>query len=514
MNMNKKKLIVILAALVLAIAMSFVFPSNVGRAQQVTDINVEQAESAVSQKIQSLTMKPVEVTKIYYKGELVGVMTDGSLIDQVIAEKQQALAADNNGDYKIGLSRDIYTVREKSFWNYENKDQEIISYLDDHGLFVADTTKIEFLRDDEVTQNIYVKSISQFTEALREFVLMFVDEDVFFKLEKGEVIPDLTTYGTQDVNVYLEEVIKATSSGAEVSEILDSKEAIFDWLCYGEGKTLSYYTVKEYDTIQGVASSNGLSSTQLLSLNRDLRDINQTLVVGQQLNITYFDSPINVVKEAQNYVREITYPETPLYVKDDTLDVGEIKVSVEAKNGYNDNLYTEIYVNGVLSGYRQESSRVIEQPVQGVYLVGSHSVTYTGSLSFGLPCYNAAITCDYYGYGGHTGVDFINPYNRYGEVLAVTNGIVSMNAHSAAAGNFYRIEAGEDENGDSFMIRYGHMKVPGYFPVGSYVTQGMVIGQIGSTGRSTGPHVHISVYVNGVQVDPCKYLPCELCRRY
>ncbi|MCR5067805.1 MAG: hypothetical protein K6A14_07070, partial [Erysipelotrichaceae bacterium] len=108
--MNKKKLIVVLAALVLAIAISFVFPSNVGRAQQVSDINVEQAASAVSQKIESLTMKPVEVTKVYYKGDLVGVMTDGSLIDQVIAEKQQALAADNNGDYKIGLSRDIYTV--------------------------------------------------------------------------------------------------------------------------------------------------------------------------------------------------------------------------------------------------------------------------------------------------------------------------------------------------------------------------------------------------------------------
>ena len=89
-----------------------------------------------------------------------------------------------------------------------------------------------------------------------------------------------------------------------------------------------------------------------------------------------------------------------------------------------------------------------------------------------------------------------------------------MNAHTAAAGNFYRIDAGTDENGDSFMLRYGHMKVPGYFEVGTYVYQGMIIGQIGSTGRSTGPHVHISVYVNGVQTNPCIYLPCELCRRY
>lgn len=514
MNMNKKRLIVILGALVLAIAISLVFPSNVGRAREIKDIQVDQASSLITQKIQSLSLKPREVTKVYHKTNLVGVLLDGSLIDQAIAEKQAGLSSENYSDYKIGLSRDVYTVREKSFWIYENRDNEIISYLDDNGLFVADTTKIEFLRDDKVKETIYVKSVSQFTEALREFVMMFVDEDVFYKLENGEVIPDLTTYGTQDTNVYLEEVIKASSSGAEVSQILDSKEEIFDWLCYGWEKNLSYYTVKEFDTVQGVASSNGLSSKQLISLNKNIESINQTLVVGEQLNITYFNSPINVVTEAQNYVREITYPPSPLYQKDETMAVGDIVVSVEAKNGYNDNLYTEIYVNGVLSGYRQESSKVVEKPVQGVYLVGSHATTYTGSITFGLPCYNAAITCDYYGYGGHTGVDFINPYNRYGEVLAVTNGVVSMNAHSAAAGNFYRIEAGEDNQGNSFMLRYGHMKVPGYFPVGTYVTQGMVIGQIGSTGRSTGPHVHISVYVNGVQTDPCIYLPCELCRRY
>lgn len=514
MSMNKKKLIVILGALVMAIALAFVFPSNVGRAQEISDINVTQASSVISQKIESLTMSPVEITKVYYKGELIGVIMDSGLIDKVVKEKQDSLSQQGESDYKIGLSRDIYTVQEKSFWNYENKDEEIISYLDEKGLFVVDTTKIEFLRNDAVTQTIFVKSVSDFTEALREFVLMFVDESVFYKLENGEVIPDLTDYGTQDVNVYLEEVIKASSSGAEVSEILDSKEAIFDWLCYGRDKNLTYYTVQEYDTIQGVASNNGLSSKQLISLNDSLQDLNQTLAVGQQLNITYFDSPINVVVESQSYSREITYPELPIYEKDETMNVGEIVVAVEAKNGYNDNLYTEIYVNGVLSGYRKEKTKVVELPVQGVYRVGSHAVTYTGSISFALPCYNAAITCDYYGYGGHTGVDFINPYDRYGEVLAVTNGTIIQNSYNSAAGNFYRIDAGEDSYGNHFVLRYGHMRVPGFFPVGTYVTQGMVIGQIGNTGRSTGPHVHVSVYVNGVQVNPCIYLPCELCRRY
>ena len=53
---------------------------------------------------------------------------------------------------------------------------------------------------------------------------------------------------------------------------------------------------------------------------------------------------------------------------------------------------------------------------------------------------------------------------------------------------------------------YAHMSATAA-EVGSYVEAGDVIGYVGSTGNSTGPHLHLEVRFNGVHYDPLDYLP-------
>ena len=62
---------------------------------------------------------------------------------------------ENYSAYKIGLSRDVYTVTEKSFWVYENRDEEIISYLADEPYEVVIERKalsrvLHNLRDSQI----------------------------------------------------------------------------------------------------------------------------------------------------------------------------------------------------------------------------------------------------------------------------------------------------------------------------------------------------------------------------
>jgi murein DD-endopeptidase MepM/ murein hydrolase activator NlpD len=67
-------------------------------------------------------------------------------------------------------------------------------------------------------------------------------------------------------------------------------------------------------------------------------------------------------------------------------------------------------------------------------------------------------------------------------------------------GNMLRID-----HGNGISTYYGHLsKIT--VKNGARVTRGQVIGQIGNSGRSTGPHLHYGVRLNGVYVNPRKYL--------
>ncbi len=62
------------------------------------------------------------------------------------------------------------------------------------------------------------------------------------------------------------------------------------------------------------------------------------------------------------------------------------------------------------------------------------------------------------------------------------------------------------DHGEGWQSLYSHMKGE-WVSVGDWVEQGQLIGEVGSTGNSTGPHVHLEIRLNGKQVNPVEYLP-------
>ena len=101
----------------------------------------------------------------------------------------------------------------------------------------------------------------------------------------------------------------------------------------------------------------------------------------------------------------------------------------------------------------------------------------------------------------HTGVDFDGADDV---VYAADQGTVIMTVYNAAYGNVTVVDHGM--SGGRFLATfYAHQS--GFFvEPGDVVTKGQPIGAVGSTGMSTGPHLHFEVRLDGVPVDPGAFL--------
>lgn len=98
----------------------------------------------------------------------------------------------------------------------------------------------------------------------------------------------------------------------------------------------------------------------------------------------------------------------------------------------------------------------------------------------------------------HAGVDFAGKDGS--EVITVASGVVTHAGKRSGYGQMVEIN-----HGGGYVTRYGH-HASLLVKAGDIVKQGQPIGTMGSTGRSTGPHVHFEVLKNGRSVDPARYV--------
>lgn len=98
----------------------------------------------------------------------------------------------------------------------------------------------------------------------------------------------------------------------------------------------------------------------------------------------------------------------------------------------------------------------------------------------------------------HKGIDIAN---RQGTpIVATADGVVSFKGNKGLLGNVIMLD-----HGHGMMTRYGHTHEI-LVEIGDTVKRGDKIAVVGSTGRSTGPHLHYEVMLNGIRVNPEKYI--------
>ncbi|MDK8172635.1 peptidoglycan DD-metalloendopeptidase family protein [Curtobacterium citreum] len=104
----------------------------------------------------------------------------------------------------------------------------------------------------------------------------------------------------------------------------------------------------------------------------------------------------------------------------------------------------------------------------------------------------------------HMGVDFAPGEGTPIRSIAAGT-VIKVQAHDGGFGNDVWVQ--HDVDGKQFVSVYGHMKDNTFEVVrGQQIEVGQVLGQVGSTGNSTGPHLHLEIHVAGVPVDPLAWL--------
>ena len=98
----------------------------------------------------------------------------------------------------------------------------------------------------------------------------------------------------------------------------------------------------------------------------------------------------------------------------------------------------------------------------------------------------------------HNGVDYAGRMGA--DIVAVAGGVVTKSSRNGGYG--YMVEV---SHADGYVTRYAHNK-KNLVELGEVVEKGQVIAMMGSTGRSTGPHVHFEVLKNGKSYNPARYL--------
>lgn len=470
---------------------------------------VAEQSSVISQNVESVSANEKTIYKLYESSNLIGVLSSENKLNEFLNQIYEDSYSSLFPDSKLSLGKNLYIVEEQSYFNFENKDEEILNYLKENNLFSIKATLVSFSDENGVYAEVYVKNKDVYNEALMEYLSLFVDSDELSLLLNGQQTATLNSYDTRSTSLSIAQTITFSDVYAMPDEVLTSKEEILEYIEYGDTSEKEYYVVQEYDTVAGVGSKNkGLSATQVMNINRDkISSVDQILTEGEELCVTYFQPIIDVTVMKESMRKEEVYP-TTVYVEDSDVRVGQTEVIETGVSGSRNALYEEKWINGVLVNGTLKSSVVTLQAIDEVVAVGSMETPGVGTGTYRWPIENPTISCGWGCYTSphfHEAIDIQNLYDLYGKIYAADRGIVVKNNYDGISGNYIVID---HNNGE--MTYYGHMSIRSPLEVGTVVDKGDYIGQIGMTGRATGPHVHFYIEQNGEIKNPCDgFLDCS-----
>ena len=287
----------------------------------------------------------------------------------------------------------------------------------------------------------------------------------------------------EDVKVFSNQVApeSLTTIDAAVEEVTKDKE------------TNKIYEIQPGDCLSVIAEENDTTVDSIVALNGFAND--QVAICAGDEIILSVPQPDIALCVSEAIVYEEDYEASPTIVPNDSWYTSDEVVLVEGTSGHREVNAVVTYENGV------ETSRTTIH--QTIMTVSTPAVIERGTQippTYIKPLAGGRLSSPFGRRWGkmHKGVDWACPTGT--TVYASCNGVVASAGYVSGYGNCVLIS-----HPDGRMTRYAHNSKL-LVKAGHSVAQGEPIALSGSTGHSTGPHVHFEILINGSQVNPLEYL--------
>ncbi|WP_024469436.1 peptidoglycan DD-metalloendopeptidase family protein [Treponema pedis] len=234
------------------------------------------------------------------------------------------------------------------------------------------------------------------------------------------------------------------------------------------------YIIAKGDTIGGIAYKFGLKNIGTLISANNISNVKR-LQAGNKLKIPSIDGIFYTAVKGDSLSSIAAKFNLPVTAILDANDLENQTVSISQK----------LFIPGASIGkfeLKKALGELFIYPITGRLTspFGNRRDPFTGRLSF------------------HTGIDIAAPVGT--QIKATLDGTVAYTGVSVIYGNYVIIS-----HGGGYQSMYGHLSAVAV-KRGQTVNQGGIIGKVGNTGRSTGPHLHFSVYKNGKLINPLTVL--------
>lgn len=356
---------------------------------------------------------------------------------------------------------------------------------------VINTENVEQKAGFKVTvgsNSFVVQDIKMFEDVADAILSNLIPTTTFENYKKTGIIEPFVYKDVKVAEIKITDEIVIEEGQFPISEFITTPEQLQYYL-FHQNDEKQIQKVNQDTSVYDVMEQNNLSEIELFINNsifpESLFYDNQEVVVNK-LNPMFNYS---IIFESQ-YEEEIEFLVNEVLTEE--LPVGETEIQIPGSDGKQEVKMRTRYENGEIVSAIQTDVNILVPPVSEVKLIGTYEKPGVGTGELGWPQACKTITN---GYNGVTGIAGIPHYaidiacTHQSPIYAADNGVVSYSQWSpSGGGNEVSID---HKNG--YSTKYAHMD-SATVEVGDVVSKGEIIGYQGTTGNSTGSHLHFEVY--------------------